>query len=72
MADGGGGTGSSRPARATKGKVLADITPLRDSAAFRRLWLSGALSNTGTQMTNFAVALQVFIISGSSDRKSVV
>lgn len=49
-----------------KGKVLADITPLRQSPAFRRLWYSGLLSNVGNQMTTFAVALQVFLISHSS------
>jgi MFS family permease len=48
------------------GRLLADITPLRESSAFRRLWFSGLLSNIGNQMTAFAVALQVYLISHSS------
>jgi MFS family permease len=48
------------------GKLLADVTPLRESPPFRRLWLSGLLSNVGNQMTTFAVALQVYLISHSS------
>lgn len=47
-------------------RLLADVTPLRQSPSFRRLWLSGLLSNIGNQMTAFAVALQVFVISHSS------
>ena len=47
-------------------RLLADVTPLRISPTFRRLWLSGLASNVGNQMTNFAVALQVFLISHSS------
>lgn len=49
-----------------RGRLLADITPLRESSPFRRLWFSGLLSNTGNQMTAFAVALQVYLISHSS------
>lgn len=48
------------------GRLLADITPLRQSPVFRRLWFSGLLSNIGNQMTAFAVALQVFLITHSS------
>ncbi|GAA2581110.1 MFS transporter [Dactylosporangium fulvum] len=47
-------------------RLLADIQPLRESPEYRRLWLSSALSSIGGQMTTFAVALQVFHISGSS------
>jgi MFS family permease len=46
--------------------LLADIGPLRESPAYRRLWLGSALSSIGGQMTTFAVALQVFHISRSS------
>jgi MFS family permease len=49
-----------------RGKLLADVTPLRESRTFRRLWVSGLLSNVGNQMTTFAVALQVYLISHSS------
>ena len=47
-------------------RLLADIRPLRESPEYRRLWLSSALSSVGGQMTTFAVALQVYSISGSS------
>jgi MFS family permease len=41
-------------------KLLTDITPLRDSPAFRRLWAGTTLSNVGTSMTSFANTLQVW------------
>ena len=46
--------------------LLADIRPLRESPDYRRLWFGQTLSATGGQMTNFAVALQVFVLTGSS------
>lgn len=48
------------------GRLLLDITPLRQVPAFRRLWFGGLLSAVGTQMTTFAVALQVYRITHSS------
>lgn len=48
------------------GRLLADVTPLRESADFRRLWAGTSLSAVGSQMTVFAVALQVFRLTGSS------
>lgn len=46
--------------------VLADITPLRENAAFRRLWVGTTLSTLGSAMTLFAVTLQVFLLTHSS------
>lgn len=46
--------------------LLADTTPLRASPAFRQLWLGQLLSGTGSQMTDFAVALQVYRMTSSS------
>jgi MFS family permease len=43
-----------------------DIGPLRESPAFRRFFLGSALSSVGSQMTNFAVPLQVFTLTHSS------
>jgi MFS family permease len=43
-----------------------DIRPLHESPAFRRLWLGSALSSVGSQMTSFAVALQVYTLTHSS------
>ncbi|SHG23476.1 MFS transporter [Streptoalloteichus hindustanus] len=47
-------------------RVLMDLRPLRESPAFRRLWLGWGLSSFGSQMTSFAVALQVYEITRSS------
>jgi MFS family permease len=46
--------------------LLADIRPLRESPDYRRLWFGQTLSATGGQMTNFAVTLQVYTLTGSS------
>src|SRR5580658_6795327 len=48
------------------GRVLADIRPLRESAAFRRLWAGSTLSAVGGALTMFAVPLQVYDITRSS------
>jgi len=46
-------------------RLLADITPLRESAAFRRLWAGTTLSSVGSALTAFAVMLQVYEITRS-------
>ena len=46
-------------------QLLADLTPLRISADFRRLWSALAVSNIGQQMTAVAVGIQVYAITGS-------
>jgi MFS family permease len=46
--------------------VLLDVRPLRASADFRRLTVSSTVSQLGGQMTTFAVALQVYTLTGSS------
>ena len=51
--------------RATKAGLLADISPLRESAPFRRLWAGTTLSSVGSSMTSFAVPLQVYDITRS-------
>lgn len=47
-------------------RLLADLAPIRESRDFRRLWIGQTLSAVGGQMTTFAVALQVFLLTGSS------
>jgi MFS family permease len=47
-------------------RVLLDVRPLRESRDFRRLAVSSTISSLGGQMTTFAVALQVFTLTGSS------
>jgi MFS family permease len=46
-------------------RLLADVRPLRESAAFRRLWVGSTLSAVGSALTAFAVPLQVFDITRS-------
>src|SRR6185437_16471266 len=47
-------------------RLLTDATPLREYPAFRRLWLGGILSVTGSSMTTFALTLQVYDLTRSS------
>ncbi|MFI6942892.1 MFS transporter [Streptomyces sp. NPDC050418] len=47
-------------------RILADITPLRTSADYRRLWIGNTISWTGQAMTALAISLQVYEITGSS------
>jgi MFS family permease len=46
-------------------RLLADITPLRESAAFRRLWAGTTLSSVGSALTAFSVMLQVYDLTRS-------
>lgn len=47
-------------------RLFADLTPLRVSAPYRRLWAAHGISSVGQQMTAVAVALQVYDITQSS------
>ena len=47
-------------------QALLDVTPLRTSAPFRRLWIAQALSPLGGQMTLVAVMFQVWRMTDSS------
>lgn len=47
-------------------RVFADLTPLRVSPAYRRLWLGHAVANFGQQMTVVAVGIQVYAMTNSS------
>ncbi len=47
-------------------RLLADLTPLRVSPEFRRLWAALGISNVGQQMTAVAVGIQVYNLTGSS------
>jgi MFS family permease len=48
-----------------KMRLLADLSPLRESPAFRRLWVGSTLSSVGGALTTFAVPLQVYDITRS-------
>lgn len=43
-----------------------DVAPLRQSPAYRRLWIGNSLSAVGTQMTLIAVSLEVYALTQSS------
>ncbi len=47
-------------------RVLADVTPLRDSREFRLLYAGQVISLAGRQLTVVAVPYQVFLLTGSS------
>lgn len=46
-------------------RLLADITPLRQSAAFRRVWAGATVSAVGGALTTFAVTLQIYDLTRS-------
>ncbi len=48
------------------GKILVDITPLRESRDFRLLFVGQLVSTLGTQLTVVAIPYQVFRITHSS------
>ncbi len=59
--------GVDLPGRAGLVRRLAvDLTPLRESPEYRRLWVGQSVSFVGTQMTAVAVSLQVYEITRSS------
>ena len=47
-------------------RVLADVTPLRESPGFRALFVGQLVSFAGNQITVVAVAYQVFLLTDSS------
>jgi MFS family permease len=53
-------------------RLFVDLTPLRVSRPYRRMWLGGALSGIGTQLTTVAVSLQVYDLTGSTFRVGLV
>lgn len=55
-----------------KRRRFVDITPLRVSPAFARLWFGGAISGIGAQLTIVAVGLQVYDITESTFAVSLV
>ncbi|MFJ8852406.1 MFS transporter [Streptomyces sp. NPDC102437] len=51
---------------APRARILADLTPLRTSPDYRRLWFGNTVSWIGQGMTSLAVSLQVYDITGSA------
>ncbi|MEO7421798.1 MAG: MFS transporter [Ornithinibacter sp.] len=52
--------------------LLPDLTPLRESAAYRAVYAGFTLSNVGSQMAVVAIGLQVYDITGSTASVGVV
>jgi MFS family permease len=46
--------------------VVTDVRPLRESPPYRRLFLGNTVAQLGQQMTNVAVAIQVYSLTHSS------
>ncbi|MER5459474.1 MFS transporter [Streptomyces sp. NPDC002668] len=53
-------------ARLPRRRILADLTPLRSSADYRRLWFGSTISWVGQGMTTLAISLQVYDITRST------
>jgi MFS family permease len=51
---------------------LIDLSPLRESAAFRKLWAGNAISGIGSQMTIVAVGLHIYQLTQSTFAVSLV
>ncbi|WP_282689444.1 MULTISPECIES: MFS transporter [unclassified Streptomyces] len=64
-------TESAEP-RARCTHVLADLTPLRTSPDYRRLWFGNTVSWIGQGMTALAVSLQVYDITGSASSVGLI
>jgi hypothetical protein len=47
-------------------RIAADITPLRESATYRRWWAGYMVSNIGSQVTIVAAQLQIYRLTHSS------
>ncbi|MGR4008999.1 MFS transporter [Leucobacter sp. 1207-22] len=52
--------------------MLVDLTPLRESPAFARLWIGSSVANIGSQVTIVAVGLHIYQITGSTFAVSLV
>ncbi|NUK21014.1 MFS transporter [Streptomyces lunaelactis] len=51
---------------ARRPRILADLTPLRTSVHYRRLWFGNTISWVGQGMTALAISLQVYDITRST------
>jgi MFS family permease len=54
------------PTRPPRRRLLADISPLRESRDFRLLFFGNAISYLGRQLTVVAIPFQVYVLTGSS------
>lgn len=66
------GHGAPALAASTRRSHLVDLTPLRVSPAFARLWFGNTLAGVGTFVTNTAVGLHIFDLTRSTFMVSLV
>ena len=55
-----------------RGPRFVDLSPLRESPAFARLWFGGAISGIGGQMTIVAIGLHIYQLTHSTLAVSLV
>ncbi len=60
------------PGRRSRQSHLVDLTPLRVSPAFARLWFGNTLAGIGTFVTNTAVGLHIYDLTQSTFMVSLV
>ena len=64
--------GPEAPAPATRRSHFVDLTPLRVSPPFARLWFGNTLAGIGTFVTNTAVGLHIYDLTRSTFMVSLV
>lgn len=57
---------SDQPDSSATKRRFVDVTPLRESPSFARLWFGAAISGVGAQLTLVAVGLQLYDITSST------
>jgi MFS family permease len=58
---------AERPGRVSLlARIAVDVTPLRTSRDFRRLWFGTGISAIGSQITTVAIPFQVYDLTGST------
>jgi ENTS family enterobactin (siderophore) exporter len=62
----------AEPASSTRRRLVVDLTPLRISLPYRRMWYGAGLSGIGTQLATVTVGLQVYDLTGSTFQVGLV
>ena len=60
------------PPPGARSSHFVDLTPLRESPAFARLWFGNTLAGIGTFVTNTAVGLHIYDLTHSTFMVSLV
>lgn len=63
---------SQRKEPGERSHVFVDLSPLKHSGAFARLWIGSSVAQIGSQMTIVAVGMHVFHLTGSTVAVSLV